>query len=100
MPDANELSIGGYKFVGWATLSNAKEEQLIYVEGTNYDTESRLASKKEGVLGAENDNEIYKLYALWMKNPYTVNYDVNNDESATSSVASQRFVTDSDQVQN
>ena len=97
IPDSTLLSIDGYKFMGWATISNpTKEADVVYHYYESYNGLSKLASKKEGVIGAENDNELYKLYAFWMKNPYFVVYDVNNDESATPSIARQTFETDAD----
>ncbi|MBQ2205364.1 MAG: InlB B-repeat-containing protein, partial [Lachnospiraceae bacterium] len=96
MPDSDRLAIEGYKFIGWGTKSNAGKNDVEYKAEIDYQL-SRLASKKEGVPNATNDNEIYRLYAVWIKNPYYVNYDIDNDYSATPSLATQMFETDSDE---
>ena len=104
MPNRTQLRLDGYRFVGWATFSNATVNEVKYKNGQTYEEENRLASGKQGVPGKENDEEEYKLYAVWQKSPYRVIYNISGDNDdvplpADAHMDNQDFSADSDYVQ-
>ncbi|MBR1453219.1 MAG: hypothetical protein IJ593_01025, partial [Lachnospiraceae bacterium] len=82
MPDETELAIAGYKFVAWATNSEATtaEADKVYKDGSQYKAEY-LASAKQGVPEDKKDNEVFKLYGMWMKSPYYVSFDIGKSDA-------------------
>lgn len=75
----NAFSRTGYTFNGWNTATDGK--------GTNYEDKVEVNNL------TTSDNGMVHLYAMWVANTYSVQFNINNGDSGT--MSNQAFTYDS-----